>query len=352
MQSAIYNFSHCSFLPPNLSKQWCTLVVKGQYSMFSSNDLDYIKVSLETTKFLGTEEIAKQVIDLFHENPLLKPKGWNLLDEKRKPFNSANYEETVNAFCKDVESEYIEFYGKVPVEFEASLVIEKYPRAGFNRTHWFIRDNILKKENGQQILLELFIKLAAIFKVSHGFIAHTIQEKKQSPSFTLERRLPGVYWVNFFGKPYIEFFGRDKFVDNSMFQSKEIGSDLFMIKLEEDFKASMKPEFESKIELVKTFLGKNAFATKNFPDKPCIVPVFDFSELRNSEPAEGTVAETVNERFELMGFSPIHEDEIQVVFQSAKGDIVEFNKVSKIIKMFETAEIRDDLYKLNLLSRE
>ena len=67
------------------------------------------------------------------------------------------------------------------------------------------------KENIENVFRETIILVNGIY----GYITHEIPETRQHVTGTIETRLPGVFWCNYFGEKYVEFLGEEKIMSYS-----------------------------------------------------------------------------------------------------------------------------------------
>jgi hypothetical protein len=86
------------------------------------------------------------------------------------------------------------------------------------------------------------------------------------------------------------------------------------------------------VEGIKEYLGQNAFPGPRFPDAPCDVPRFNFSDLRGEPASEQVPSESVAERvkrirFELesKGYRVFKEAEGQILLRGQDGSVILVN---------------------------
>ncbi|MEJ2201098.1 MAG: hypothetical protein P8X63_08815, partial [Desulfuromonadaceae bacterium] len=95
----------------------------------------------------------------------------------------------------------------------------------------------------------------------------------------LRKYLPDLYWGSYFGKPYVEMFGRDLLGSAPVHQAKWFSEDGVFLQLSEspeDFLIDYE-KMEARREAVKVHLGKDAFFMENAPpDMTYRVPKFIF----------------------------------------------------------------------------
>jgi hypothetical protein len=86
-----------------------------------------------------------------------------------------------------------------------------------------------------------------------------------------EYGIPGIYWINIFGKTYVDWFGRDKFLGLECYYKEELESGGFLIQCSEN------PNYYDTEEgvIAKNIinhLGPDAFFDITRPDEKCITP--------------------------------------------------------------------------------
>jgi len=222
--------------------------------MISEKDV-YITAEVFTTKYLGKEDLAVKLLNLLlRNNTPYVPEKWGADGRPR-------YGIDLNDFSPIIK------------EWLAPNISDKY-----------------FKEVGQENeLLDLITDICLATDAVYGFIVHKTRESRQSPILTPAERLPGIYWANFFGQPYIDFFGREKLLATPCHEVREINESLILLlTAESPFQPEML-ENDDIPDLIKGYLNQNAFAGPRFPDEPCEVPKFDFSDLR---PKTETLDET------------------------------------------------------------
>jgi hypothetical protein len=89
----------------------------------------------------------------------------------------------------------------------------------------------------------------------------------------LDDSLPGLYWLNFFGAPYVELMGRQRLLSAPAYEVKPIG-DGVLIALDSSAGAWQNPEYKKREQEVIEYLGKEFFFSRHEPDRKLVAPVF------------------------------------------------------------------------------
>jgi len=305
--------------------------------MISEKDI-FIKVEVFTTKYLGREDVAVNLLDLLLRNnaPYL-PEKWGADGKPRHGIDLNDLSLVLEEWLAPKEFNDLLFARKRPAPSEMWLSIHRFERAKFNDFTAYISDKYFKKVGQEKELLGLVTNICLAMNAVYGFIVHKTQESRQSPSLTPAERLPGIYWANFFGQPYIDFFGREKLLATPCHEVREINENLvLLLTAEGPFQPEML-ENDDIPNLIKGYLNQNAFAGPRFPDEPCEVPKFDFSDLR---PKTETLVETPDQKLsrivvelEAKGYKLINRSRDQLTFRGKDNSIVVVNSETGSISL-------------------
>ena len=139
---------------------------------------------------------------------------------------------------------------------------------------------MLATVNGEKITLNQVNKSEA--KNIAQNVQHTdgTVEPRKPVGVDWPRCLPGVYWANYFGKPYIEWFGRKELLSAPAYETRELPSGtirLIAYARPTDAGGLDGVEVEDRI---RTHLGLEAFFDRRAEKRRVIAPEQDYSELR------------------------------------------------------------------------
>jgi hypothetical protein len=297
--------------------------------MISEKDI-FIMAEVFTTKYLGKEDAAVNLLNLLlRNNAPYVPEKWGTDGRPRYVVDLNDLSPVIEEWLAPKESKYLFFARKRPAPAEMWLSMDRFERAKFNYFHAYISDKYFKKAGQEKELLDLITNICLTTDAVYGFIAHKTQESGQSPELTPAERLPGIYWANFFGQPYIDFFGRKKLLETPCYEVREINENLILLLTAE---SPLQPEMlenDNVPNLIKSYLNQNAFAGPRFPDKPCKVPKFDFSDLRpKAEAFVETPAQKLDRivvELEAKGYKLINQSRNQLTFRGRDNSIVVVN---------------------------
>jgi hypothetical protein len=313
--------------------------------MFTNDANNFIKVDLSTTLYLGRKEIAERFCDILTKyNDAYLPDRWDIEQRSRlrRQFSPSTRAELIAEWTRPEDWKSINFSRKSPFRLEMSMDIKRFAAAKFNEFSAYIHENCCTPRERQQQLLNFITEISSLIRTDYGFIAHKRQERRQSPVLTPAERLPGVYWANLFGRPYIDFFGREKLLATPCYGVREVNKDLILIVTSNSINSSEMIEGDEVTNRVKAYLDQGAFAGPNFPHERCAVPDFDFADVRGqtnldvkTRPDEDL--SRLQAELEDKGFKLIREDDGRLIFQGHDNAVVVVDR--------ERAEISVDLSK-------
>ncbi|WP_027621702.1 hypothetical protein [Acetivibrio clariflavus] len=150
----------------------------------------------------------------------------------------------------------------------------------FNGFFFSVNIEYVKNENNFNKFLNLCKELVCLIEPVYGKIVNESIPGAFEP-IDLEIRHPELHWMNFFGKPYIDLFGRDKLLSAPAYKVESIGDKVIAIQTTNNIFEPIPNDVREKI---KRHLGENAFVWDGkqalaYRNKENLVPEFDFSEV-------------------------------------------------------------------------
>ena len=183
-----------------------------------------------TIKPIGDKEVAQRFLKLL-EKSQLSPQKIGLFEPLKLDYT---FEKAVEMWTLEEEGCYVEGIGNSG-KAGGLMGKRKNPLLQFNMNWWNSPIKIYvnyidlyfplktfrkNKESIENIFRETIILVNGIY----GYITHKIPEERQHVTGTIETRLPGVFWCNYFGEKYVEFFGEDKIVTFPWFSTEKLGN--------------------------------------------------------------------------------------------------------------------------------
>lgn len=90
----------------------------------------------------------------------------------------------------------------------------------------------------------------------------------------LSRYLPGLYWLNYFGAPYVELIGRERLLSAPAYEVKSIGDGVYL-RLSEGPEAWQTSDYRQREQECLQHIGTQNFFSRNDPDRPTVAPKFE-----------------------------------------------------------------------------
>jgi len=97
----------------------------------------------------------------------------------------------------------------------------------------------------------------------------------------VSRHLPGIYWLNFFGKPYCELIGRDRLLSAPASEVRAL-DDGVLLRLADDPLEWASPAYKAVERRVLDYIGPAYFFSKDEPGRRTIAPTFDLGVHRSA----------------------------------------------------------------------
>lgn len=311
--------------------------------MFLDKDRDYLTVNLHSTRYLGKQDILERFLELLSRyNGVYLPQKWDTDERAKRVYDRSNLSDLIKEWTIPKKTQFIFFSTKKPVEVQMYFRFERHARAKFNDFSLYIRDKHFDDRNRIKDFVSFVLEVASIISADYGLISHATQERRQSPVLTPGERLPGIYWANFFGRPYIDFFGREKLLATPCHEVREINENLILLLTAESPYSSEMLDNDNVVNRVRAYLNQNAFPGPRFPDEPCAVPKFDFSDLRvgTEQPAVPPKERLNRIRLELeaKGNKLIEQSESHLKFRGEGDSIILVDAKTGTISLDMTGE--------------
>lgn len=112
-----------------------------------------------------------------------------------------------------------------------------------------------------------------------GSVFYSGQAHKRIARLTPLERSDQVHWLNYYGKPYVQLIGEDRLRNCPGCHVEDAPSGGLLLQVNGPFDA---PEVTGSDQLfleAERHLGTQFFAGYGFPEKPCLVPEFDLSDV-------------------------------------------------------------------------
>lgn len=240
-----------------------------------------IEMSFYFQSFIGREEIANSFFELL-EKEELPPDKIGLFEPL-----TLSYERThaIELWTK-AEHGNKRIAGGLTGKRKRTytFIMEWNKGEQYIRPNWLtflIPDNAFKKL--QTSFLNIFNVINQEFGGVFSYISTEEARNRQYVVGTLETRMPGIFWCNYFSKTYVDFFGKEKLINGPWISQKLLPNDAiitFLSKQPTDLVSNLKLE-----ETAKSYLGYDSFGDRetyeqNMELQIKNVPLLNLSELR------------------------------------------------------------------------
>jgi hypothetical protein len=249
-----------------------------------------IIMHIYTTRHIGTREYAKRFLKILEKYDLLPDK----IGEYEPLKKAYSLEEAINMWMIDggTMPDYRrgDLIGKKKepnVRFDAIWNIGERARVNYIAI-WFTRNSFRQLRGDVD---NLFKDLIMTMDSFYSTISNFYIEARQHVTGTIEERMSGIFWCNYFGEVYVNFFGRDKILSAPWFKIVMLDQNriiTYLTKEPNDKKLVESTELEDRF---KEYLGKDSFGDvavwraanilpPNDPTQYRNVPKLDLSEIR------------------------------------------------------------------------
>lgn len=219
----------------------------------------------------------------------VQPDVISLTEQKREPYikeKAIEYWTKEEGGCWDEERE--KFIGK------AGGIFAKNKKDSITYAVYWSKCEDMKKVNTitfsilsskykklHDVILKLFIETVYATEAFYGYVAHSDTIKRQHATGSVITRIPGMFWCNYFGKIYIDFFGKDKFSESHWYKIESNNDNGMFLFLDEKPDGNLL-EDNTIEENSKKYLGYDSFANKQEED----IEKLDIVRWLNKDPVQ------------------------------------------------------------------
>jgi hypothetical protein len=233
-----------------------------------------IVATIYTTAFLGDKEKAKRFFCTLDKINFI-PEKIGLFEPLKTEYS---LEKAIEMWTLEEDGCYVEglgntgksggMIGKVKdPNFRFDIHWWKSPKKVYlNTIDFYLPLKTYKKY--KESVEYLFKETIEISDAVYAYMTHIDAERRQHVTGTLETRLPGIFYCNYFGTPYVEFFGEEKILSYPWVKiNQNLEGGILTYLAEYPDKEILKTE-ELEIS-AKTHIGKDSFGDiKRFLDNP------------------------------------------------------------------------------------
>jgi len=240
-----------------------------------------------STKDWSSSEKARAFFETFIEfGEKLIPEKFGPYGQARDAFSPHMLEKAIQLWVTPPPGS-LGFYGerKRPVSVRVWVHWVYRESKRFNELNLWIDQKQSAIRDSESWLIKLARRLYLWGAMDYGYMWHEVVASERI-GLTLERGLPGIYWANFFGPLYVNFFGREKFLTAPAHHKEELPDGGFLLLTAPSPSEYDRPEVQAMAEAIMDHLGRDAFFEKAHPEKVCRVPQFTFEQASLGRPLE------------------------------------------------------------------
>ena len=246
-----------------------------------------LTIRMFSTKDWSSPEKARTFFKiLFESGEKLAPEKFGPYGQARDTFSLHTLEKALQFWVAPPQGS-LGFYGerKRPISAQVWVYWVYRESKRFNELNLWIDQKHPMISGCESWLIDLARILYSWGAMDYGYIwLEAIPSGRLGP--TLERGLPGIYWANFFGPIYVDFFGREKFLTVPAYHKEELPDGGFLVLTAPSPLDYDRPEVRVLEEAILDHLGRDAFFEKAYPEKLCRVPHFTFEQASLGHPIE------------------------------------------------------------------
>lgn len=255
-------------------------------------EIGTISICLSSTKDFQDEKIVSNILEVINKSPFI-PDIYGFNEPLKFKYDIKDITGPTRVWMHEEVNKKLSKYNRAA----GSLMLEsKNEQRGFfhfswdkingsprfNFTNFIVGVDYLRENDNYKEFIELYKKLVSIAEPVYGFITNNSLPNSRAP-YNLKIRLPEIRWMNFYGKPYVEMFGKEKLLSTPCYKAEVIIEDIIAIQATEDLFVDISEEVKGNIKI---HLGEDAFVWGNKPIrtyKDGKVPEFDFSGVLYSK---------------------------------------------------------------------
>ncbi|MCX7682629.1 MAG: hypothetical protein N2508_11825 [Anaerolineae bacterium] len=263
--------------------------------------MNYIDITMRSVHDWSNPEKAREFLEiLVAEDDIFVPEKYDNREPERFVFDAKDLTKPIEIWT--AHTAFLLLKRRKP--FYSCLMIEwVYREHGrFNRITGSVDERYFKTMDHITQFLSFVRHIYLWGPMVHGYICHTNDwnaknyfgvptrvasgKMVSTGGLDLQEGLPGIYWANFFGPLYVNFFGREKFLTAPAYHKEELPDGGLLLLTAPSPLDYGRPEVRALEEAIMNHLGRDAFFEKAYPEKVCRVPQFTFEQASLGRPIE------------------------------------------------------------------
>lgn len=249
-------------------------------------DIEEICISLLSTKDFQDEKVISDILREINNSPFI-PDNYGFCEPLKFKYEIEDISGPIKLWMHEEVNRKLAKYNQ---QSGSLMMAAKNEVKGFFHFSWDkLKDNprfnyscftaginYLNQGKNYEEFFKLCKSLVTIVQPVYGNIKNFTLPNWGAP-LNLKIRLPEISWMNFYGKPYVEMFEKEKLLSTPCYKTEAITEDIIAIQATESLFETVPDEVKASIKI---YLGEDAFVWNNKPVrgyKYGKVPKFDFS---------------------------------------------------------------------------
>ena len=226
------------------------------------------------------EDRLGSLIALLGEQASFRPDKWGLTEDRLRVFTSSD--------LRLIQETWDRYHGIRIQSANSLMMFEWWPKCEI--PGWFsmsVDAGFFASSDNIQTFLEFATSIYRWGDMVHGYACHwqDFERKNTLPRPTMiegkliatggmdiRKCLPGIYWANFFGKSYVQWFGENTLISAPCFERRPLPNGGILLLSASTPLDYAKADAQRREWAMRRHLGEDAFFDKNNPKRLCRSP--------------------------------------------------------------------------------
>lgn len=272
--------------------------------------MNYVRFVIRSLADWSRPEKAEQFLQmLISEDDIFLPEKYDNREPERFSFDAADITRAVEIWTGPTA--WLLLKRRKPFHMTTTVEWVYKEQRRFNEIRGSVDARVFEHEEGVGKFLRFAKRVWIWGEATHGYVCHesdwNAKNRFGRPTrvssgrlvwtggVDLRQGLPGIYWANFFGPQYVDFFGSQKLPSVPAYHKEKLPDGGFVILTARSPLDFGTPAVHALEQAVVDHLGRDAFFQKDNPEKQCRTPIFAFKQASTGHPFEVKASDPVTE---------------------------------------------------------
>ena len=256
------------------------------------------RLSVYTGRFLGTATKCREFLDVLSsmDSGRWVPDRWGHFEPMRELYNATAHDSIVRAWTEERppgsgRHDNSILFRKHSPKALIHVATSRMRTPALNCLWLDLSAGPFTGGDGSERMIAIARAMVHWSEAVYATASHSQQVHKRGAGGTPLIRLENLDWLTFFGRPYVEMFGRKRLLDAPFHEVREVDHGMLALATPRPDSAELTTSSDLLIKL-EQHLGSEAFVGAGYPEVPCRVPQFDPRDTiieGMSLPARGSV---------------------------------------------------------------